>query len=410
MDKTGLSELNLGERDAGRLSQVHIRSQIVGEEPAKVVLYPNSTIAKVTREMLVKVCVDCGKEFRVEKYKSAWVDRCVMCRSVLKTCVHCGIDFVITGREQRTLKEIECPACGGVNPGCVRGEVTRFSEDSKHRLMKKLNQVRKGISKVHFVTLTVPDEYHEFRLNPERWKSDLRRFEHRFRRAFPGGAFVWRLEIETRKSGLFVGETFPHFHLLVFNVQLGLLRDFVAEHWHEVAGQGSEKHLKVHSHVETVKPVISRKGVMSYASKAVGSVMSRELAKDLQAKGNNVGRWWGVAVKDIFKLFLADEDIYEMTDADAVQFVRLFRNYIHRQSVERWRKAGKRWKKPKLTGFSFPSLTVFLDADRLKENLVRVLSPGGSWAFQSTGRRYNVPFLQWAYDTGKLGEPELVTA
>lgn len=409
MDKTGLLELNLGERNAGRLSQVHIRSQVVGEEPAKVVLYPGATVAKVTREMNVKVCCDCGETFRVEKYKSAWVSRCVMCRSILKTCVHCGADFVITGREQRTLKEIECPACEGVNPGCKRGQVTRFSEDSKRRLMLLLNQVRKDISRVHFVTLTYPDEFHEHRLKPDRWKSDLRRFELRFRRAFPEGSFVWRLEIETRKSGLHVGETFPHFHLLTFNVQLGLLRDFVAEHWWEIAGQGSQDHYKVHSHRETVRPVISRRGIMAYASKAIGSTMSRELAKDLQAKGQNAGRWWGVAVRKVFELFLAKEDVFEMSDRDAVQLLRLFTKYIQRQSIERWRKAGQRWRKPKLKGFSFRSLTVFLDADWLKKNLVRILSPGGQWRFRSTGRRYNVPFWKWAYETGRW-EPELVTA
>ena len=401
--------LQIEGRTNERLSQVHIRSQVIGEEPAKVTLYPDATLAEVTRELVEKVCVDCGETFKVEKYKSTWFHRCVMCRSVKKTCVHCGSDFVVTGREQRTLDVIECPLCGEMNPGCKRGEVTRFSEDSKRRLMKQLNKVKKGIAYVNFVTLTYPDEFHEHRLNPERWKSDLRRFELRFRRAFPEGSFVWRLEIETRKSGLFVGETFPHFHLLTFNVPLQELRPFVAEHWHEIAGSGSEEHLKVHSHRKTVTACLSRNGVMSYASKAVGAVMARELAKDLQSKGNHVGRWWGVAVKKVFQLFLAEEDIYEMTDKDAVQFMRLFRKYIQRQRMEQWRKAGKRWKKPKLKGFSFRSLTVFLDADRLKENLLKVLSPGGSWAFQSTGRRYDEPFYSFAYRKG-WWKPELVTA
>jgi len=141
---------------------------------------------------------------------------------------------------------------------------------------------------------------------------------------------------------------------------------------------------------------------MSYASKAVGAVMSRELAKDLQAEGANVGRWWGVAVRKVFSLFLAEGETFEITDQDAVQYLRLFRKFIQRQAVNKWREAGKRWKKPKLDGFSFRSLTVFMDGSWLRNNLVKILSPPGQGVFLSTGRKFEEPFWSWAYRTGKL--------
>jgi hypothetical protein len=356
MGETGTLEYSWKGVDvAGCLSPHHIRSQNM-TIPAKVVFYPKASLVTAVRELQVKKCVVCGEEFKVERYRADKFSDCVSCR-----------------RGEVTWK---------------RGEVTRFSESSRLRLMRLLNMVRNDIRPL-FVTLTYPDEFGERYQEPEVWKRDIRAFEHRFRRAFPGCSFVWRLEVVDRKSGEFVGKFFPHFHLLVFGVKLREMREFVPVNWNEIAGYGSEEHFRVHSHRKTVTPVLSRRGVMRYAGKTVGAVMSSELAKELQAKGKHVGRWWGVIVRDVFKeRFLDVAEELEVWDKDAVTLLRYFRRIIG------------------LEGFSLRSLTVFLNGGWLERNLLKMLSPPGEGWFKVTGRKYNEPFWQYAYRKG-MWEPVL---
>lgn len=391
------------------LSQGHIRAEgMVETIPAQLVVYTDASYAKVTRELERRHCVDCGENFEVMTNSNE--TRCFMCRQVRQTCSQCGRVFLVTNELFRTKDFIYCPLCGGENEGCKRGEVTRFSEDSKHRLMELLNKVQRDVSKVCFVTLTFPDEYFPHNQEPEDWKERLRLFEWRFRRAFPEGSFVWRVEIEDRKSGEHIGEYFPHYHLLVFNVRLPDLRPFVAENWYEIAGCGNEEHLRVHSHRKAVTPVMSRRGVMSYASKAVGTVMSRELAKSLQAKGENVGRWWGVAVRKVFETFLAVAETFELTDVDAVSLLRTFRKYIQAQVLNRWREnqaKGRKYKKPHRKAFQWRSVAVFLHGGWLKRNVPRLLNGGGgSWCYTATGRRYSVPFMEFIQNRNQHLVPE----
>lgn len=391
------------------LSQGHNRAQNVVEEiPARLVVYTDASYAKVTRQLERRRCVECGDPFEVEMQKPE--TRCFKCRKVRRTCIECGREFVVTNEVFRSKDFIYCPVCGGENEGCKRGEVTRFSEDSKRRLMQLLNMVQRDVSLVCFVTLTFPDEYFPLNQDPEDWKERLRLFEWRFRRAFPNGAFVWRVEVEDRKSGEHIGEFFPHFHLLTFGVSLTELRPFVAEHWNEIAGFGSEEHYQVHRHRKAVTPVFSRRGVMSYASKAVGSVMSRELSKSLQAKGSHVGRWWGVAVRKVFELFLATPEEFEITDGDAVALMRTFRKYIRSQVLNRWKKAGRQWKKPHQKAFQWRSVAVFLNGSWLRNNVLKILSPPGAWCYSVTGRRYDMPFSDYIQKSGGVFQPVRVTS
>lgn len=385
---------------AGCLSQAHIRAQgsqpgaPVETIPAQLVVYTDASFGKVTRELERRQCVTCGEPFEV--LVASHEKHCFMCRTVKRTCSQCGQEFRVTNEVFRTQEYFGCPICGGFNEGCKRGEVTRFSEDSKRRLMQLLNKVQRDVSLVCFVTLTFPDEYFPLNSEPEDWKERLRLFEWRFRRAFPAGAFVWRVEVEDRKSGEHVGEFFPHFHLLTFGVPLTELRPWVAENWYEIAGCGNPEHYRVHRHERAVTPVFSRRGVMSYASKAVGSVMSRELSKALQAKGENVGRWWGVAVRKVFETFLALPETFELNDEDAISILRTFRKYVRASVLEKWRSAGKRWRKPKNHSFQHRSLNVFLHGGWLRRNILNLVSSPGAWCYGATGRRYDVPFWQHA--------------
>lgn len=339
------TNINDNEHAKGDFSGEVIQGQVGTLEPAMVSYYKTGNLATVTRELTWKACIKCGEPFKVETWRYAKVHFCRKCLGL------------VTAR---------------------RGLVMRFSWRSRTRLMRTLNTVDGDCLPV-FVTLTYPDSY-SHALEPAQWKQDLRVFELRLRRAFPGGCYVWRMETVDRKSGEHIGEIYPHFHLLVYGVSRENLRKWVPTAWYETVGTNDVKHL----HAGTqVKCITSRRGVMRYASKALGQVMSGELAKELQTKGEGVGRWWGVAVRKVFKYFQSETNQVEMSDGESVNVIRIFR---------------------KLSG-AFPrgyrSLTAFLSGKFISERLPEMaVIPMGVKSYPSTGRRWDVPFYQWAYDAG----------
>ena len=152
-----------------------------GELASHVSWYAEGSRARVQRELIQRSCLKCHKPFTVEAYRA---DSVVCCR-----------------------------ACRGLTGG-KRGQVTRFSLSSRRRLMSWLNALTPGV-KPFFLTLTYSDAYLN-NLKPLDWKRTLKVFELRFRRAFPEGAYIWKLEVTDRKSGVNKGALYPHFHLLVF--------------------------------------------------------------------------------------------------------------------------------------------------------------------------------------------------
>lgn len=317
-------------------------------EPANVLYYRTGNVATVTRELTYRKCMECGETFKVETWRVA-------------SCHY-------------------CPKCRGMVGGSKRGVVMRFSWRSRTRLMRMLNMVD-GERLPVFVTLTYPDSY-SHALEPAQWKQDLRVFEERLKRRFPGGCYVWRMETVDRKSGERIGEIMPHFHLLVYGVSRENLRKWVPTAWYETVGTNDVKHLHAGTQVQ---PIMSRRGVMRYASKALGQVMTGELAKTLQAKGEGLGRWWGVAVRKVFKFYLSETNVVEMTDGESVNVLRIFR------------------KLSKAFPRSYRSLTAFLSGKFITERLpeMAVVFREGVKSYPSTGRRIDVPFYKWAYDTGR---------
>ena len=336
------------------LSTSHIRSQKGSYTvlPAKVAYYGEGNLATVTRELVEKPCSECGEPFRVAKWKAAFSHLCTVCR--------------------------------GAVSGGRRGTVVEFSLNSRRRLMRLLATLQKDVRPV-FVTLTFSDAY-QHQHEGEDWKRCLRAFEHRFRRAFPGGSFVWRLEVVDRKSGEHVGEPFPHFHLLVFGVPYGQLRAFVPGAWFEVVGTGDEKHLKAGTQVSRIH---SRKGIMRYASKTLANLPG-ELGKDVQTQAQNVGRWWGVVVRDNFQRFVAELKELVLSDVESVRLLRAFRRLCHAFSRD------------------YRSLTVFIDGGFLESVVPKVTVPVLAFkSYRATGRRIDEPFYLYAYRTG-LWQPERV--
>lgn len=294
--------------------------------PPELSYCPGASLATVKRGTVKKICAGCGEEFTVAWFKKDRVTLCFTCS-------------------------------GKTIPRRIGADITRFSRKSRKRLMRILNTVRFKALPL-FVTLTYPDECYRYRLDGKKIKNDLRRFEWRFRRKFPKGCYLWRLDVVDRKSGEHVGEYFPHYHLMVFNVGRDVMRQFVINSWPDIVAPGDEDCIKVHSHPKVVTWVRTRRGIMSYASKAVGAVMSRELAKDVQSHGGDgVGRWWGISVRMIFALFLDVAKTVGVTEGQAIQLMRYFRKLANIKA--------RQWQ----------SLTVFIDGVWLEANLSKIMSP-----------------------------------
>lgn len=305
-----------------------------------VTWYSEGSRARVQRELVQHNCLKCGRLFTVEAYKSGMTSTCRSCRG-----------------------------CAGGK----RGQVQTFSRSSRRRLMAWLNALKPEV-KPFFLTLTYSDAYLK-NLDPLDWKRTLKAFEARFRRAFPEGAYLWKLEVTDRKSGDNIGQLYPHFHLLVFvkGVSLYAFRAWVKRAWYEAVGTGDQKHLRAGTEVSQVR---TRQGIRSYASKGMGQTLSAELAKVIQtAAGQSIGRYWGIVCWSNFVNWLSGVTSKLVSDVEACQVFRLFRRLL-----------GHDFRR------SLPSLTVSIEARTMQ----RILAPPAEQtSFRASGRPYSLPFMAW---------------
>lgn len=246
--------------------------------------------------------------------------------------------------------------------------------------MQTLAQLREWV-RPNFVTLTVSDPW-TGHSNPKAWREAQRRFEERFRRAFPEGCLIWRRDTIDRKSGERKGKLSPHWHLLVFGVEFNRLRSWVPVQWFESVGSNDPEHLAAGTQVARVH---SRNGIMSYASKAVGVTMSREMGKQIQSETDSLegehvslGRWWGIVGVENFYKFLSDVKEYILEETEAVTLIRYFR------------------KMAKIKGRDCPSLFAFINGKWLLQYFSKLAIPmTGKKSYRSTGRPYDKSFSEW---------------
>jgi hypothetical protein len=211
-----------------------------------------------------------------------------------------------------------------------RGQIIAFTKGSRRRLMRMIGKLQVS-EKPLWVALTFPDEFFENRDDGVEIKKCLRRFGARFRRRFPGGSFIWRLEMEQRKSGKYPGHYFPHFHVLVYGVKLVDLRDWMPRAWWGACGKLSMDHLKAGTYSKSLD---DRKNVFSYVSKYQAKVTGRQSFK--------LGRLWGVCLPE--NLPWAQEVRVRVGEGEAVKLMRYMRRYAH------------------IHGRDMVSLTIFCDA------------------------------------------------
>lgn len=158
-----------------------------------------------------------------------------------------------------------------------RKSITTFSSRSRNHLLKDLFSLSQPPS--IFIGLTYP-QY--FPADSQEWKRHLDNFRHAFMEKFPASWFYWKLEPQKRGA--------PHYHLLGSlgkEVNIHLLRKYIANLWFSVCGTGDLKHLAAGTRADLLRP--SSKGIQAYTSKYIGKV-----DKKLYAGWVHPGRFWGI--------------------------------------------------------------------------------------------------------------------
>jgi len=181
----------------------------------------------------------------------------------------------------------------------TRGRIVEWSKRSRLRLRCELAKLRQD-AVPHFVTLTWPTWQSP---TADEMRCQFRSLEHRFRRRYPRGAFVWKLEFT--KAGV------PHLHLLVWTGHAGVsaeaenygLRRWFDQQW---------------TWRTNVQAARSSKRVRSYVGKYVWKG-----GYQTDAGGAPWGRFWGVVQRR--NLPWADSRSLAVTDDVAVRVLRLLR-------------------------------------------------------------------------------------
>jgi hypothetical protein len=167
--------------------------------------------------------------------------------------------------------------------GGRRGNIKGFSAASRRRLMVTIARIKRDAALPLFVTLTYPDKFPD----PKESKEHLQAFFRRIKRAWPGCGLIWKLEPQERSA--------PHYHLLMWGVDLDQAQKKIPSMWYEIAGGGDWRHLAWHKgelghgNKNCVQKVNSFRGVWAYASKYLGKTF------EVSGWGDKwTGRYWGV--------------------------------------------------------------------------------------------------------------------
>ncbi len=148
--------------------------------------------------------------------------RLVYPRSILGQDARCALETAVGGACTKVRRRYLIPRPNPYRK--ARGKVREFSRRSRTRLQQTLcsipiSAVGRGML---FVTLTYPNAYPG---DWAKWKTQLHHWRLVLFRKFPGAAFVWKLEPQTRGA--------PHFHLIVLGVPF-MAHEWLARSWYDV--------------------------------------------------------------------------------------------------------------------------------------------------------------------------------
>lgn len=221
----------------------------------------------------------------------------------------------------------------------VRGDIKGFSNASRRRLMQLIAGIRFDADLPLFITLTYPNSFPDAVSSKRHLKMFFQRLErYLLSQGIILYGLVWKLEPQKRGA--------PHYHMMLWGCELPVLAVWLPGAWYDIAGNGDKNHLAWHSgelgNQHCVQQVLSREGVMRYASKYLG--------KTFEVEGwQNVGRYWGVVKRS--NIPFGELVVEEVTRKKAVEVMRYQRRF-----------AG-------LKGSSKKSSTIFCDADQWVEKL-----------------------------------------
>ncbi len=228
--------------------------------------------------------------------------------------------------------------------GGRREKVIGFSRQSRLRMLR-MASIMENAKRPLFFTLTYPDEFQGQVDGKVIKEKHLKNFWKRMEYQWPEISCIWKLEYAERKSGKYVGELYPHLHILVwglYDVDIEDIREFVRNAWWEVCGELSGDHFKAGTRVERLR---THRGTMSYISKYVGKGSDNEL---------KVGRWWGV--KGRAKMPLAKKIVIDFLNKEDYQKVIEFM-YMY---------AG-------LPEGDWTSLEIFVDGRKMLQHLEQII-------------------------------------
>jgi hypothetical protein len=195
-----------------------------------------------------------------------------------------------------------------------RGNVTKFSDKSRRRLLRDIAKIK--LSEITYTSvLSLPGVAEEFYLNHEFVKKCFERFMRRLasQKRFFGVSGYWKREVQDRGA--------LHYHFLIYGLHNIALkeefRSWLVKTWNELMCAGidpikKEHHRWLHAKDKNFQEVRNMSGYFS-----------KYISKDVDDDAALAGRWWGSFNKS--KLPYAEEMHSELSMKAAVLIHRAAR-------------------------------------------------------------------------------------
>jgi hypothetical protein len=225
----------------------------------------------------------------------------------------------ITWRVGASILKTSRGSNGEKSGGGKRKQIKSFSSDARRRMLYSIGSILLDAPLPLFGTLTYPKEFPE----PKEAKRDLKVLIQRMKREYPSIGGKWKLEPQKR--------TAPHFHFLLWGVELSPFAYWMASNWYEIAGHNDKDHLLFHMGMlkgsrPCVEEVRSWKGVWNYAAKYLGKTF------EVSGWGDKwTGKYWGMFNRE--NIPFAEEVTQELTLQQVYEVQRLQRRKSKRKFV-----------------------------------------------------------------------------
>lgn len=201
------------------------------------------------------------------------------------------VDVSVQGSKCAVKGRADCRRGWRVSERKPRGVITGYGVRSMRRLRERIAELDQEVLVLSGIWARIgyPDDVvtQDIKLV----KRQLNSLAKRFARAYPAGSFIWRVEYVRRKSGEWLGQYVPHFHLLVLGVgDVDAFRRWLASAWGGVIGTSDE-----HFYLDGVGVDCKRVyGTPSLLAMYVGKYMGKDVEREVVEEVGWVGRFWGV--------------------------------------------------------------------------------------------------------------------